>query len=220
MAMGDAGGAKASATKKWSQFSPSKKKELMDSWMGGSMAVFNAIFKNELKLERIPMLALVDVFFVLKDACADEIDAVVKQEAAFRAKHKEIPGPPGRKGDPGKNGDIGDRGDPGKDGTNGRSGKPGSKGAPGTPGMVLFSRDSCPSSLIFFRQARTESLERLVRGVSVVPRVTLVRQVKQASKVHRVPLAPPARTANQASTTLSHLVLQACAGSDLNPRTY
>ena len=60
----------ASSSKKWQMFSEDKKKELMASWMGGSMTVFNAIFKNEMKLESMPNLSRTELPFGRMLACA------------------------------------------------------------------------------------------------------------------------------------------------------
>ena len=42
----------------------------MASWMGGSMTVFNAIFKNEMKLESMPNLSRTELPFGRMLACA------------------------------------------------------------------------------------------------------------------------------------------------------
>ena len=60
----------ASSSHTWQQFSEDKKKELMASWMGGSMTVFNAIFKNEMKLESTPNLSRTELPFGRMLACA------------------------------------------------------------------------------------------------------------------------------------------------------
>ena len=67
-----ASGASVSAKdqKVWKQFSDEQKKDLMASWMGGSMTVFNAIFKNEMKLEStLPLQAPIALLTHVANPC-------------------------------------------------------------------------------------------------------------------------------------------------------